>query len=224
MEPGIAYSPNPQPEIVPTKPAYQPPTKIIGLVIALVIFGLASTYAIKYVRKATPEATNAIPTPVATTPKATITPAHVNANPGWKDYVDPSNVFSVQYPPEYTQTAYSESAFSGIQLNYNKPASSASASAQIVLKIIYLQHSAKTAKQFAQEQAALEKNSTLDGLTVNLKGEWGRGKIIFMEKNGTVYRLSSVIAAPLNFVPGYEATVNRIFSSFTMLNPDDRGK
>jgi hypothetical protein len=45
-----------------------------------------------------------------------------------------------------------------------------------------------------------------------------------MEKNGTVYRLSSVIAAPLNFVPGYEATINRIFSSFTMLNPDDRGK
>ena len=215
MEPGVSYSTSPKPvEPMVLAPKLVRPIIAIVVVIVLVLLGI---YVYKYVKKPSPTVESQVPaTSIATTPIA--------QNSDWKDYVDPSNIFSIKYPPEYTLSNYSESAFSGIQLSFFKPATSDSASAQITVKIIYLQHSAKTAKLFALDQAALEKSSTLNDLTISLKGEWGRGKIIFMEKDGTVYRFSSVIAAPLNFIPGYEDTVNKIFASFTILNPDDRGK
>jgi len=223
MEPGVTYSPS-----APSEPKKSPPLSpklVMGVVAGLILLVIFGAYGIRYFKKPNPVVeTQVLATPTTGTYFIQTTPTPIEKNPGWKTYVDPTNVFSVQYPPEYNLSKYSESSFNGIQLDYLKPASSASASAQITLKLIYLEHSAKTAKQFAQDQVALEKNATLDGLTVNIKGEWGRGKIIFMEQDGTVYRLSSVIAAPLNFIPTYEGIVNKIFASFTILNPDDRGK
>lgn len=227
MEPGIAYSTTTEPiapKVSAPMPIYQPPTKLIVVVSVIIILVLAGVYVFK--RKSASLTTNTpVPTPTISTyfPGAT-TPIPLTANSDWQTYADPTNVFSVKYPPEYKLSNYTESAFSGIQLNFNKPATSASASAQIAVKIIYLQHSAKTATQFAHDQNILEKDSTLNGLTLSLKGEWGRGEVIFMQQGSTVYRLSSVIAAPLNFVPTYEDTINKIFASFTILNPDDRGK
>lgn len=227
MEPGVAYSPISSPKIQETNPGepYRPPTKLVAVGFGLIVLILLGVYAFKYVKK--PVEINApVPTPTIGTyfPTAVSTPIVLDTNPGWKQYVDSTNVFSVKYPPEYTLKNYNESAFSGIELDFSKPATSASASAQIVVKIIYLAHSAKTAEQFAHDQNLLEKGSTLSGLTLSLKGEWGRGVIIFKQQGDTVYRLSSVIAAPLNLIPGYEDTINKIFASFTILNPDDRGK
>lgn len=226
MEPGVTYSPSPKPQVTSPSEPYRPPTKFIMAGFGLIALILLGVYAFKYVKKPSAEVNVPAPTPTIGTyfPAAISTPAPIVQNSDWKQYVDPTNVFSVQYPPEYSLKNYGESAFSGIELDFSKPATSSSSSAQITLKIIYLQHSAKTAEQFAHDQNILEKDSTLNGLTLSLKGEWGRGVIIFKQQGTTVYRLSSAIAAPLNFVPTYEDTINKIFSSFTILNPDDRGK
>ncbi len=152
--------------------------------------------------------------------------------PGWKTYTDPKNTFIFSYPPEYKLTPYSESTFAGVQLNFSQSASTASSSADITLKIISLPNSAKTAKTFATEQMTLEnvtklnniKFSDLDAFEIPLVAQWGRGKIIFFQSGNTVYRISSILAAPLNTIPGYESTVNKIFSTLTLLNPDERSK
>ena len=215
MEPGVVYSTAPKPEPQPKPPMWP---LLGGLVVILAIAG--AVYLIKQ-----PRQTSLAPTPTSNlynVPAALPTTAPVTNN--WKEFIEPNNLFSIKYPPEYSAKSYQESTFSGVELDLAKPASSASASAQISLKVMGLANSIKTAEQFARDQMALEKNATLEGTSLLLKGEWGRGKIIFRQEGRTVYRLSSIIMAPLNFIPTYESIVDQIFASFTPLNPNDRSK
>lgn len=239
MDSGVVYT---QPEVTPQSPPAPQPSG--GLPRPLVVAGIGGLVVILLLVAAFSRIRTSTPTtpPVETTPTPSLvqapiaptTPMPVN-KPGWKTYIDSTGVFSIDYPEEFTlKDNYLESTFRGITLDRDAQGQTASASANISLKVIYLMNSAKNAAQMASEQTLAEnlpastvqttKLSGMDALEIPLKGEWGRGKIIFLEKDGAVYRLSSIIAAPLNTIAGSETLVNQIFSSFKILDPNTRGK
>lgn len=235
MEPGVAYSPIPSPAVAPTPSAApQPPKRFLWAIVAagvvIIVVALVAIWNLASYKK--PISTiSALPT-ASTSAVLKNSPAPVK-RAGWEDYVDPANNFSISYPSAYKlETNYSESAFMGIVLTLSQPSVTASASAQVSLKIIYLNNSAKTAAQFATEQMKLEeakavnprKFAGLDAFEIPLVAQWGRGNVIFVSNLGTVYRLSIVIAAPLNMVPTYQAQIDQILATFKILDYTQRGK
>jgi hypothetical protein len=238
MEPGVVYSTPiaPAPKAPDSKPQSRQLSPLGIGIIGLVLLVGSAWVLTRFLKKSAPPApvTQEISTSPTSAPSV-FTPPIVakKSNPGWKDYQDAKNNFSFSFPPEFKlNPTYQESSFNGAELTLSTPASSASGSSQLTLKIIYLENSAKNAKQFAQDQLALEKTTTLenikfhafDALQIPLKAEWGRGKIIFFEKDSTVYRISSVIAAPLNLIPNYESTIDQILATFSILDSLERGK
>jgi hypothetical protein len=238
MEKGTVYSASPAP--APKAPTPPPATIRPDFRPWIIMGGLLAVLAIAaIVWRPRPTSNQAvIPPSIFPTSAPATNPTPVPAikpndsTPGWKTYTDSKNTFTFNYPPEYKLTPYSESTFAGAQLNFSQSASTASSSADITLKIISLPNSAKTAKAFANDQMSLENVTVLnsikfagqDAFEIPLVAQWGRGKIIFFQLGHTVYRVSSILAAPLNHIPGYEATVNKIFSSLVLLNPDERSK
>lgn len=231
MEPGVKYSPAPPapPAQIESKGSIIP--IIASLVLAVAVVGAGIWFVTKYRQ---PQPQTVIEAQVTPTPKATRTsptPASTAKIAGWEEYADPNNNFYIQYPTQYQLTPYTESSFSGIELEFLQPATTASSSAQSTLKIIYLNNSAKTAAQFASEQAKLEGSTVnqaqfanLQALEIPLAGEWGRGKILFFESQGTVYRIASIIAAPLNVIPSISSQVDQILATFKVLDYTQRGK
>lgn len=205
---------------------------LVGLgavVVILAIIGILAPRAKKVADTPTPTPTRS-ETPISNLPVTVTGTVTTDPLPGWQTFN--GNEFSLRYPTAFKASPYKEVGFAGVLLESSTSGNTASGSANLTLKITSLPNSAKSARDYANDQVKLEnlpasaitslKFLNLDSFEIPLKGEWGRGKILFFQNGSTVYRLASVIAAPLNTIAAHEATINQILSTFlvTSLDPE----
>jgi hypothetical protein len=229
MESGEIYSHTPAPQPSKSNPPVNKKLWLIGLGAVLAVLAIIGILAPK--RQAETESGQATPTPTTTSQNKPSVPTPmptIDNLPGWQTAVGPN--FTLRYPTTFKSSAYQEVGFKGVLLESSTSGNTASGSAQLTLKAISLPNSARSARNYAEDQLKLENLpatvmikthfKNFDALEIPLKGEWGRGKIIFFQNDSTVYRLSSVIMAPLNTIASYESQVNQIFSTFVTSSLD----